>query len=47
MLAAYHGRLGRPMVFSRSLFEPLAALRGDKAAWKLRSGRAASPRRQV
>lgn len=35
MLASYHGRLGHPMVFARSLFELLAALRGDKAAWKL------------
>jgi molybdenum cofactor cytidylyltransferase len=35
MLASYHGRLGHPMVFARSFFESLAALRGDKAAWKL------------
>ncbi|MGH7367766.1 MAG: nucleotidyltransferase family protein [Candidatus Rokuibacteriota bacterium] len=34
-LASYHGRLGHPMVFARSLFERLAALQGDKAAWKL------------
>lgn len=34
-LASYHGRLGHPMLFARSLFESLAALRGDKAAWKL------------
>ncbi len=35
MLASYHGRLGHPMLFARSFFEALAALRGDKAAWKL------------
>lgn len=35
MLASYHGRLGHPMLFARALFESLAALRGDKAAWKL------------
>jgi molybdenum cofactor cytidylyltransferase len=35
MLASYRGRLGHPMVFARSFFEALAALRGDKAAWKL------------
>lgn len=35
MLASYRGRLGHPMIFARSLFEPLAALQGDKAAWKL------------
>ncbi len=35
MLASYRGRLGHPMIFARSLFESLAALRGDKAAWKL------------
>jgi len=35
MLVSYRGRLGHPLIFARSLFEPLAALRGDKAAWKL------------
>ena len=35
MLASYHGRLGHPMVFARSLFDALEALQGDKAAWKL------------
>ncbi len=34
-LAHYRGRLGHPMIFARSLFEPLAGLQGDKAAWKL------------
>ena len=33
--ASYGGRLGHPMVFSAALFEPLAQLTGDKAAWKL------------
>jgi molybdenum cofactor cytidylyltransferase len=35
MLASYRQRLGHPMIFGRSLFESLAALQGDKAAWKL------------
>jgi molybdenum cofactor cytidylyltransferase len=35
MLVSYRERLGHPLIFARSLFEPLAALRGDKAAWKL------------
>jgi len=35
MLASYRQRLGHPMILGRSLFESLAALRGDKAAWKL------------
>ena len=35
MLAAYRGGEGHPMVFARELFEQLAALRGDKAAWKI------------
>jgi len=35
MLASYRGCLGHPMVFARPFFEALAALRGDKAAWKL------------
>ena len=34
-LASYRGREGHPLVFARALFERLAALRGDKAAWKL------------
>jgi len=35
MLASYDAREGHPIVFSRVLFEPLVALRGDKAAWKI------------
>jgi molybdenum cofactor cytidylyltransferase len=35
MLASYRGRAGHPLVFARSLFDDLGALRGDKAAWKL------------
>jgi molybdenum cofactor cytidylyltransferase len=34
-LASYEGRLGHPMIFGRSMFDALAALQGDKAAWKL------------
>lgn len=34
-LASYRGRQGHPMVFARARFEQLAALRGDKAAWKI------------
>lgn len=34
-LASYRQRLGHPMVFDRSLFGALAALQGDKAAWKI------------
>jgi molybdenum cofactor cytidylyltransferase len=33
--AAYHGSIGHPFVFGRRLFPELAALHGDKAAWKL------------
>jgi molybdenum cofactor cytidylyltransferase len=32
---AYTDRLGHPLIFARSLFEQLAALQGDKAAWKI------------
>ena len=35
VLASYRGRLGHPMLFARSMFDSLDALRGDKAAWKL------------
>lgn len=34
-LASYQGREGHPLVFARSLFDDLVALRGDKAAWKI------------
>jgi molybdenum cofactor cytidylyltransferase len=34
-LAAYRGREGHPLVFARALFDALAALHGDKAAWKI------------
>jgi molybdenum cofactor cytidylyltransferase len=32
---AYADRLGHPLIFARSLFDRLAALQGDKAAWKI------------
>src|SRR5262249_61279527 len=35
MLVSYRGRLGHPLIFARSLFGPLAALRGGQAAWEL------------
>jgi molybdenum cofactor cytidylyltransferase len=34
LAASYRGRIGHPMVFDRELFPALAALSGDKAAWK-------------
>jgi len=34
-LCSYRGRLGHPMIFTKSLFDQLAGLHGDKAAWKL------------
>ena len=34
-LCSYDGRKGHPMIFAQSMFEQLAALHGDKAAWKL------------
>jgi molybdenum cofactor cytidylyltransferase len=34
-LCSYRGLLGHPMVFPKSLFDKLAGLHGDKAAWKL------------
>ncbi len=34
-LVRYRGELGHPLLFGRELFGELAALRGDKAAWKL------------
>jgi len=34
-IASYQGRMGHPMLFARPLFDRLAGLRGDKAAWKL------------
>lgn len=34
-LCSYQDRKGHPMIFSRSLFEQLEVLHGDKAAWKL------------
>ena len=33
--ASYSGVLGHPLIFDRRLFPELAALHGDKAAWKL------------
>jgi molybdenum cofactor cytidylyltransferase len=33
--ARYHGVPSHPLIFSRRLFPELAALHGDKAAWKL------------
>ena len=35
LLASYHGREGHPLIFGRDLFDHLAALKGDKAAWKI------------
>jgi len=35
MLASYRGREGHPLLFSRTLFDVLVGLRGDKAAWKI------------
>jgi molybdenum cofactor cytidylyltransferase len=35
LAADYEGTLGHPLIFSRALFPDLAALHGDKAAWKL------------
>jgi len=35
MVASYQGVDGHPLIFDRSLFGELAALHGDKAAWKL------------
>jgi molybdenum cofactor cytidylyltransferase len=34
-LCSYDGRKGHPMIFAKSMFEQLATLHGDKAAWKL------------
>ena len=34
-LCSYSGRKGHPMIFAQSMFEQLAILHGDKAAWKL------------
>ena len=34
-LCSYGGRKGHPMVFAQPLFDQLATLHGDKAAWKL------------
>lgn len=34
-LCSYNGRLGHPMIFSKTMFEQLEGLHGDKAAWKL------------
>ena len=34
-LCSYRERKGHPMIFARPLFDQLAGLHGDKAAWKL------------
>jgi len=34
-LCSYNGRKGHPMIFAQPMFEQLATLHGDKAAWKL------------
>ena len=34
-LCSYGGRKGHPMVFAQPMFDQLANLHGDKAAWKL------------
>lgn len=41
-LCSYQGRKGHPMIFARSFYEQLAALHGDKAAWKLVDANTAS-----
>jgi len=35
MLASYQGREGHPLIFASALFDQLAALTGDKAAWRI------------
>ena len=40
-LCSYNGRKGHPMIFAHSMFEQLAELHGDKAAWKLVDANAA------
>lgn len=40
-LCSYNGRKGHPMIFAQSMFEQLAGLHGDKAAWKLVDANAA------
>jgi molybdenum cofactor cytidylyltransferase len=35
VLASYRGRKGHPMLFAKPMFDRLAGLHGDKAAWKL------------
>jgi molybdenum cofactor cytidylyltransferase len=35
LTASYQGKPGHPLLFDRQLFPQLAALNGDKAAWKL------------
>ena len=40
-LCSYNGRTGHPMIFAQPMFEQLAALHGDKAAWKLVDANAA------
>lgn len=34
-LCSYNGRKGHPMIFSKTMFDQLKGLHGDKAAWKL------------
>ena len=40
-LCSYNGRKGHPMLFAQPMFEQLATLHGDKAAWKLVDANAA------
>jgi molybdenum cofactor cytidylyltransferase len=40
-LCSYKGRKGHPMIFAQPMFEQLAVLHGDKAAWKLVDANAA------
>lgn len=35
LLVSYRGREGHPLIFAQALFGQLAALHGDKAAWKI------------
>lgn len=41
---AYRDHLGHPLIFPRSTFDALRALRGDKAAWKIVDAHAESVR---
>ena len=44
VLTSYRTREGHPLVFARALFDQLAGLQGDKAAWKIVDARRAEIR---